>query len=219
MGNSWKGSGTAGGPGRLFLHGQATGWMLKALLLLLVVLGISGAAGAQNRAGIGLGQWQPNSLAEERPASVFSGTADSSPFIQLQADLKLFPDVALHVSLGHWAHRFHKSDEPSTITMLPIEIGLKHILVSQTAINPYAVYGAGLLLASYGRSLHKSSLPNLSNFSTGFDIFLTTGIQVTPFQPLGLDLNFGYIVAVLPKKLGVGDYSGLRATVGLFFIF
>jgi len=174
---------------------------------------------AQNRIGLSYGQWQPNSLETEEPASVFSGTADSTPYLALHADWHVFAEISLHTSAGYWSHLFRKRGGPETITILPFEVGLEHELVAHSPITPYAIYGAGLLLASF-HSGNFTKLPRkFARPTAGFDIFLVTGIRFMPLAPLGGELNFGYVVAVLPKKLGVGDYSGLRATVGIFVEF
>ncbi len=193
---------------------------VAAIVFVLFATTCGSATAQKNKVGFFIGQWQPNSLKVEEPASVFSGTADSSPFLSLHGDFHFWAEISLHTSVGYWGHLFRKGDSYNTLSIFPIDLGIEHALVSQSALSPYALYGAGLLLVSYSEGRHIRKPFRLKQLSVGFEIFLITGIQIKPVQPFGIDINFGYIIANLPSDLGINkDYSGLRATIGLFLSF
>ena len=177
---------------------------------------ITWAKTTKSTLGISIGQWQPNQINTESPSSVFSGTADSTPFYSLYLSRHIFGDIEVHILIGYWAHFFDRDIDPFTLRILPIQIGVKQTLIDDSSISPYVIYGGGLLFANTikGEQIQKSGPGKLTK--TGFEIFLLTGIQLDLIGPIGLNLNFGYVVANMPESLGVGvNYSGLRATIGV----
>lgn len=173
---------------------------------------------SKNSVGFSVGQWQPSQLKTESPSSVFSGSADSTPFYSLHFSRHIFGDVGAHLSIGYWAHFFDRDIDPFTLRVVPVHLGVKQSLIDDSIISPYVIYGGGLLFANTieGEKINKSGPGKLSK--TGFEIFLLTGIQTDLISRFGLNLNFGYVVANMPESLGVGvNYSGLRATVGVVY--
>ncbi|MEE9170565.1 MAG: hypothetical protein V3U73_12450 [bacterium] len=195
--------------------------MKRSLMFLLcscIFFGNLHAQTSKGKFGISVGQWQPNQLSTDEIGSVFSGTADSTPFYAVHYSRHLFGDIALHLSIGYWAHFFDRPDKPITVRVTPIEIGVEQSLISDSNISPYVAYGVAALLTSTvdGNRLYKLTPGNASK--VGFEIYLIAGIQADIFRPIGVELNFGYVVANLPESLGVGkDYSGIRATFGLVY--
>ena len=192
--------------------------LFSLLFGFFLCLGTLCAQDSKTKFAINVGQWQPNHLATDEPGSVFSGTADSTPFYAVHFSRRFVGDLSIHLSVGYWAHFFDRPDQPVTLRVTPIEIGLEQSLIIDSNISPYVNYGAGLLLTSTvnGDRLYKFALGDVSEL--GFEIYLIAGIRSSIFRRLGLDLNFGYVVANLPESLGVGkDYSGIRATVGVVY--
>jgi len=176
------------------------------------------AQSTKSSMGFFIGRWQPNQLNNESLSSVFSGTADSTPFYSIHFSRPLFGDVGVHFSIGYWAHFFDRDIDPFTLRILPIQIGVKQSLIDNSSISPYVIYGGGLLLANKIKGEHIQRIGPGKLSKTVFEIFLLTGIQVDLIGPIGLNLNFGYVVANMPESLGVGvNYSGLRATIGVVY--
>ena len=198
--------------------------ILKIIPILILVFSfISGDLHAQdkkNKIGIIIGQWQPNLLKDEKPASVFQGTANSSPYLAINYDRSIWKEIGFHFSIGAWTHLFEEPEETSTLVITPIEVGIEHELISNSIISPYVLYGTGILLGKEIKGDKLKSL-NLGSFSnTGFGFFLLTGIRFAPLKYMDFDLNFGYSYAKFPDTIGsLEDYSGVRATFGINYIF
>ncbi len=195
----------------------------KQILFLIIILlwpNFSYTQVKKNKLGIIFGQWQPNLLKSEKPISVFTGTANSSPYFALNYDRVLFGNIGAHFSVGYWNHLFERADHDETLSILPLEFGIEHQLIDNFVLSPYVLYGAGFLL---GRSEKKDKLKNFSldHFTTtGIGFFLLTGLRFLPLETIELDLNFGYLYARFPIKVGSGeDYSGVRATLGINYVF
>jgi len=190
------------------------------LAFLFLSLNSSQAQTKNNKLGIIIGQWQPNTLRDDKPASLFKGTASSTPYLAINYDRLVLGGVKAHFSIGYWSHLFEEPGRTYTIKINPIEIGIEHELIDDFIISPYVLYGAGLL---FGKSQEGDQLKNISlnNFgSIGIDLFLLTGIRITPFQPIDVDINFGYLYAKFPKEFGsTTEFSGVRASVGINYLF
>jgi|GEM_PF-1888946 hypothetical protein len=198
---------------------------LSRIFLLVALMGpISQLAAQDFRIGLYMGQWQPNTLQTEPTSSVFAGTADSSPYLALHWDFPFYQSVSIHASFGRWAHVFrqkpHRGNtllKDATLIIIPLEFGVEHDLIEDFPLSPYVLYGGGILLADKVPGDRVTSFRLVEKPSVGFDLFLITGFQFTVAGPVGLDVNFGYIIAALPENLGVGkDYSGIRALLGLY---
>lgn len=203
------------------MFGKKTKLILNIILISIFLFSADmQAKSKKNKIGIIVGQWQPNLLKDEKPASVFHGTANSTPYWAINYDRSLWGEIGLHFSIGSWAHLFEEPEKSSTLIITPIEIGIEHNLISNSNISPYVLYGSGILLGKENngdklKSLHFGSFAN-----TGFCLFLLTGLRFTPSDFVDFDLNFGYSYAKFPNTVGsLEDYSGVRATLGLNYLF
>ncbi len=190
-------------------------------LLFLLSFAFEAQAGAKkHKLGLLYGQWQPNMLKSEKSASVFAGTANSTPYLAINFDHDLYGAVAFHLSLGYWAHLYEESAQKNTMVIIPLELGIEQQLIDNSPISPYVLYGGGMLFGTTlaGNRLNKFQISRLSE--RGFELFLLTGLRFTPFRFINLDLSFGYLYAKFPRVLGIGnDYSGVRAVVGMNYVF
>ncbi|HDL19531.1 MAG TPA: hypothetical protein ENH29_10785 [Bacteroidetes bacterium] len=182
--------------------------------------GYSKTNGSKNKIGLTIGHWQPNLLINEKPASVFNGTANSLPYLSINYDRAVWGNVNVHLSVGYWAHRYDSSEPKTTLVISPLEFGLEHELVDNFIVTPYVLYGAGLLLGKCETGNRLKEV-NINHFTqTGLDLFLQTGLRIAPVSSFEIDLNLGYLYAKFPKKIGSGtDYSGIRATIGINYLF
>lgn len=187
---------------------------------LFILPDYSEAGGSKNKIGITVGHWQPNLLINEKPASVFSGTANSLPYFSINYNRAVGRNVNVHLSAGYWAHRYNSSESKSILIISPLEFGLEHELVENFLLTPYVLYGAGFLLGKCETGIRLKEI-NINRFTqTGLDLFLLTGLRIAPVSFFEIDLNIGYLYAKFPKKIGSGkDYSGIRATIGINYPF
>jgi len=193
---------------------------LACLLICCCLVSAVQAGTRKNKLGLLYGQWQPNLLKSEKSASVFAGTANSTPYMAMNFDHVLYGTVAFHLSLGYWAHLYEESAQKNTLVIIPLEMGIEHQLIDNSPISPYVLYGGGMLFGTTlaGDRLNKFRISRLGE--RGFELFLLTGLRIIPFRFINFDLSFGYLYAKFPRTLGVGDdFSGVRALVGIHYIF
>lgn len=193
-------------------------WILVTTLLLLYRSDAVSAKERKNKVGFLIGQWQPNLIRDEKPVSVFGGTANSSPYLGINYERIIWKNISTHLSLGYWSHLYDNNNQ--TVSIMPIEFGIEHELIENFPISPYVLYGMEVLFGktAEGNRLKKIGFDHFSHTALG--VFLITGIRLAPLSNVEMVLNFGYIYARFSENMDtIEDYSGLRATVGINYLF
>ncbi|RKY77877.1 hypothetical protein DRQ00_06230 [candidate division KSB1 bacterium] len=196
----------------------------SGLILVGLLITISSATtGAPKELGILYGQWQPLNLTTQTTASLFQGIADTSPYFALFFNTHIAKGIYLQQTIGFWNQKKVKILWIQSVLIIPFYLNIKHRLVEKSPLSPFVSYGAGLLL---GIENHQTGTIPTTNTETtqatqlGFEFNISTGIDVTICRHLGLNLSFCYCYAKFPQKLGeTDDYTGSRATVGIFYVF
>ncbi|MCK5149145.1 hypothetical protein KAR48_20490 [bacterium] len=165
---------------------------------------------------ISVGNWQPHSLNDEPRFDSF-GAAGATPFVSLSFLLPLRGGTNICLSTGFWA--LQDLDEVETVhslTLLPISIDFKYILVPENRLTAYVQYGGGFY---WGIENVSSPLENINEARTGIGVNLGAGFDLTLSHYLGFGVEFQYVYMVFDRPLGgVEDFSGPRITGLIHFI-
>ncbi len=162
------------------------------------------------------GQWQPQTLTTQNTASLFAGSAKSTPYFQVCLCEPIRSGLFFGQALGYWHQKEVNTAEVRTLSLVPVNLFLKHRLVVDSPIMPYVSYGGGAVLALRHSRNPSVGLPP----QVGMDIFVETGIDAHLRRPFGAHLSFAYHYTKFQADVGeTDDFTGPQGMFGIFWQF
>jgi len=169
--------------------------------------------------GFRIGQWQPLKIETKVATSLLKGIPGTSPYLGLYVSTPIYKDISLQVTMGRWSqNRFEGDPELKSVTIVPFEIEIKHLLIEGSSISPSFLYGGGIFLGWEQRSGSQGEYSRVRYWGQGLEI--GTGLEVYLFHRIALNLQFHYQYVKFPQPIGqTDDYTGPKASAGMAILF
>jgi len=181
-------------------NNQLRGLVCIALLCAVQLFGRTGI-------GVQAGIWKPSSL-DRDPSNPLAAIQGSGSSFGVQATTPVWQGFALQLSAWTW-QRSAGADRAKTC-LVHLSGDLKNLLLSQTRLQPYVIYGAALISGKEENG--RFNQIGLSvNCGAGFDL------QVHPRFILSLEYQYLYVI-LNHRHSQSPDYSGPKLTAKFAFL-
>lgn len=171
-----------------------------------------------SRASVGIeyGIWKPSSL-DDYASQPLKNIDGAEPYWGLTAVLPPFKSHALRLSIMQWQQNDLPEVGLASVTLRHLSADLKYVVLPQTNISPYASYGVAAIWSRerpVGSEDKKIPLDR-----AGWGLNLGAGIDFQLHQRWALGIEYQYLYAMFPKRVGLTDnYSGPKLAARLLFL-
>jgi len=167
---------------------------------------------SQVSAGVGLGLhaglWKPSSL-DTDPGNPFATLQGSGPSYGVLLLTPTWQGFAVQLSAWGWHYSIDRDDHE--IAFLHLAVDIKHLLLTQTRLRPYATYGVAWLWGNEQDVALKRA---------GLSVNIGAGLEGSLTQHWSVGVEYQYLYLILQRSIGSTDnYSGPKLTVKLFHLF
>ncbi len=167
--------------------------------------------------GAEFGVWKPSSL-DDYPSQPLKNVDGAGPYFGVTFTSPIIKSHSLRISLMQWRQQHLKEVALESVTLRHLSFDLKYIVLPENNISPYASYGVAAIWSREEPMNSEDERIPLDRAGWGFN--LGAGIDFLLQDHLGLGLEYQYLYAVFPKRVGLTDnYSGPKFSLKLYYIF
>ncbi len=164
--------------------------------------------------GAEMGTWRPNNLVKSATPITLS-FKDEHFYFGFFLLTPIRSNLFARLSTGYYRY---SDDQNRSITLVPILLDIKYLLISGSPISPFVSYGFGTCIGRDDDAMlssldaGKNELGFSINFGTGFDLLL--------FKNLSAGIEFRYHYLKFSRVfIFTNDYSGPKINLSLFYLF
>jgi hypothetical protein len=167
--------------------------------------------------GIQMGIWKPSNL-DDYPTRPFKNIAEADYAPGVFAVTPLWNGIGLRLQAFHWQYKpSDQTLEEESIKIRHVSLDVKHQIVSQTKLSPYATFGMSTVWA---HALLDNAKQEGKYDRIGYGINVGAGVDLKVLKHIGIAIEYQYLYANFNIKIGgTENYSGPHLALKFEYLF